>query len=107
MIFYNFLIKKDANEESFQLRQISKLNASLRIAFFACEAAQESILTIDKLMSKEKIIVNRCYLCKKVEEACDYILLHCPIAYTSRSTAFGILGHKWVMAGIVKGEIWA
>lgn len=48
---------------------------------FLLGACRECILTIDKLMARGKIMVNGCYLYKKVAESCNHILLWYPMAY--------------------------
>lgn len=47
------------------------------IAFFAWEACWERSLTMDRLRSKGRILVNDCYCCLKVGEMCNHLLLWC------------------------------
>lgn len=48
-MFYKHLSKKEPTEENFSFRQMWKVNAAPRRAFFAWEATHRYIVTIDKL----------------------------------------------------------
>lgn len=79
----------------------------LRITlFFAWEVGRESILTIDKLMRRKRAMVNSCYLCKEAAEWCNHILLWCPVIYSLQTIVYGLLRINWVIAGLVRDEIW-
>jgi hypothetical protein len=43
------------------------------------------------------IVINRCYMCKKIEESVDHLLLHCDVAFALWSTLFSRFGMSWVM----------
>lgn len=65
--FYNFLSNPNircstANNSQFPFKSIWKTNAPSRIAFFAWEASKEKILTLDILVKRGKIMVNKCFL---------------------------------------------
>lgn len=53
------------DSHKYQFIQIWISKVSSRVALFAWEASRESILTIDKLMTRGHIMVNKCYLCMK------------------------------------------
>lgn len=82
------------------------MKALPKIAFFAREAGQECIFTIDKLMRMGKIMVNGCYICKKAAESCNYIILWCPVEYSIRTIVYELLDINWVIADEVRDEIW-
>lgn len=77
------------------------------MAFFAWEAARESILALDMLKRRGMVLVNRCYLCKRDEESRNHILLWCPVVCNMRSMVYSLLGICWVMVGSVREELWA
>lgn len=52
-------------------------------------------------------MVNGCYMCKDAAETCSHVLLWCLDAYKRWSMVYGLLGISWVMAGMVRDEIWA
>lgn len=45
------------------------------LGLFAWEACRECILTIDKLMIKGLMVVNKCDLCMNAAESCNHNLL--------------------------------
>lgn len=104
--FYEHWVKRDGDGGRFPAMQIWKVKALPQIVFFACEASQECILTIDKLMRRGLTIVNRCYLCKEAVESCNHILLWCPVAYSLWHLVYGLMDINWVIAGRVKDELW-
>lgn len=61
----------------------------------------ECILNIDKLR-RGKILVNKCYFCKRAEESCNHVLLWCPVVTKLLSMIFNNLGISWVVSGSVK-----
>lgn len=83
-----YVCKYLAKKEPIPFQQIWKVKTHLRIAFFTCETGRACIFTFGKLMRRRKTIVNYCFLCKRVEENCDYILLWCPLAYSLWSMAY-------------------
>lgn len=89
--FYVHLVKRDDGVR-FPAQQIWKVKAPPRIAFFAWEAGQECILTIDNLMRIGKSMVNDCYMCKKTTKSCNHILLWCPVVYNIWTIVNGLLG---------------
>lgn len=54
---------------SFPWKAIWKSKTPSRMAFFAWEALLESILTVDNLRARNRIYVNRCYMCKGMKRA--------------------------------------
>ena len=45
---------------------------SYKVRFFAWEASWGEVLTLDQLKRKERVIANRCFLCKEEEETVDH-----------------------------------
>lgn len=66
---------------------------------------EECILTIDKLMRRDKIMVNGCFLCKREAKTCKHILLWCPKVYKLWIMVYGLMGISWVIAS-VRDELW-
>jgi hypothetical protein len=59
---YSFLTKNDnSRSKSVPYKQIWKSKTPPRIAFFAWEATNECILTLDMLKRKGNVLVNRSY----------------------------------------------
>lgn len=75
--------------------------------FFAWEATRGSILTLDKLIKRGRILVNRCYMCKGEAESYEHLLSWCTFAYKLWMLAYSLLGINWVIGGPVREEIWA
>ena len=48
-----------------------------RIYFFAWEAAWGKASTLDQLQKRGRHLANRCFLCQRMEETTDHLLLHC------------------------------
>ena len=48
-----------------------------KVAFFACEATWEKILTLDRLQKWGWHLPNHCFLCGYEEENVNHILLYC------------------------------
>lgn len=78
---YNHLVKGNGEGVRFLTQQISKVKVPPRIAFFAWEAGQKCILTIDKLMRMSKIMANGCFICMKAAKSYNDILLWYLVAY--------------------------
>ena len=49
---------------------------------FVWIAVHGQILTLDNLMLRGRILVNRCCMCHRNEETVDHLLLHCPVAHS-------------------------
>lgn len=75
--------------------------------FFAWEACQECILTINKLMRRGHIIANRCYLCVNAAESCNHVLIWCLMTNSLWSMVYSLFGINWMTGGMVKDELWA
>jgi len=54
-------------------------------------------LTLDNLMKQHVIVIDRCYMCKKIAESVDNLLLHCDMASSLWSSFFSRFGMSWVM----------
>lgn len=104
--YYKFLTKHDDNGIGFQVRQIWKVKVPTRMASFAWKVSRECILTTDKLIRCGKILVNSSYFCKKTAETCNHLLFCCLKVYKLWTMVYGLLGVKWLVAG-VKDELWA
>jgi hypothetical protein len=50
-----------------------------KVAFFVWTAALNSILTLDNLIKRKMVVVNRCLMCKCSCETIEPLLLHCPV----------------------------
>lgn len=75
----------------FSFGNIWRVNIFPKITFFALEVGCRCILTIDRFMRKGNILMNGCYLCKRADETCNYILPWCPLAYKLWSMTYGLL----------------
>ena len=53
-----------------------------RVAFFMWIATHNRILTLDNLMLRDRIVVNRCCMCCGDGESVDHLLLHCPVTHS-------------------------
>lgn len=62
--FYYLGGYKEIGPIAFPTKMVWKSKVLLCISFFAWEAVKEHIQTIDNLMKRGKIMVNRCFLCK-------------------------------------------
>lgn len=51
--------------------------------------------------------MNEYFLYQKEVKLCNHILLWFPFVYELQIIAYGFLGINWVMAGLVRKEIWA
>lgn len=52
------------------------------------------------------VIVNGCHLCLQAEESGNHLLLWCPTAYYLWTVVYGLLEINWVMAGVLRDEVW-
>lgn len=75
--------------------------------FFPWKVSRECILTIDMLMKRDRITVNRCFLCKLDAESCNHITLWWLTVYSILSMVYDLWEINWVMAGSVRDELWA
>ena len=63
--------------------------------------AHGQILTLDNLMLRGRILVNRCCLCCSNAESRDHLLLLCPIAHSLWMYMLRLVGIEWVKPGSV------
>ena len=73
-----------------------------KVAFFACEATWEKILTLDRLQKWGWHLPNRCFLCGCEEENVNHILVHCTVVGALWEIAFTLFGVQWVFPEKVK-----
>ena len=59
------------------------------------------ILTLDNLMLRGRLLVNRCCLCCCNAESMDHLLLFCPIAHSLWMYILWLFGMEWVILGSV------
>lgn len=79
---------------------MSTINHSLKGTFgsqrslveFVWTAALGNILTIDNLRKRKLKILDWCYMCKRIGESADHLLLHCPIVVELWSMVFTLFG---------------
>lgn len=71
--FYNHLTRRETSGRGFPYRQIWKVNASPKVAFFPWEAARGCISTLDKLIIRDKVLVNGSYMCRR---AVDHVTIY-------------------------------
>ena len=64
------------------------------------------ILTLDNLMLRGRILVNRCCMCHRNEESVDHLLLHCSVAQSLWVYMLKIFGIHWVMPGSVESLVY-
>ena len=60
--------------------------------FFVWIAVHGQIITLDNLMLRGRILVNRCCMCHRNEDTVDHLLLHCPVAHSLWVYMFQIFG---------------
>jgi hypothetical protein len=97
--FYEELIRKDG--PPFPWKNIWRVKAPTRVAFFVWSAALGKILTHDNLRKMNVIVIEWCCLCKKSGESIDHLLLHCDIARDLWSYILIVFGVQWVMSRTV------
>lgn len=65
---------------------------------------QKNFPTMDNLMKKGIISVNRCYLCKNSLETCYHLLLSCSVSHKLWSIVLSLMGLSWVTNGSITAE---
>jgi hypothetical protein len=93
--FYNVLISRDCSP--FPRKSIWRTKAPPRVAFFVWSAVLGKILTLDNLMKKNMVLVNRYGMCKNDEESIDHLFLHCESAHLLWNAFFSCFGLAWAM----------
>ena len=97
--FYHKIRK--TTPSNFPWKGILKVKVPKRVAFFMWTAAHGQILTLDNLMLRGRILVNRYCLCCSNAESVDHLLLLCPIAHSLWMYMLRLFGIEWVMSGSV------
>lgn len=78
--YYNKLaVGTDGEFLVFPVKLIGETKAFPQNGHFCLGSLLESILMIDMLKHRGKILVNHCYLCKMGAETCNHILLWWPL----------------------------
>jgi hypothetical protein len=95
--FYVELCRKDGPSLPFPWKNIWRVKAPTRVAFFVWSAALGKILTHDNLRKRNVIVMEWCCLCKKSGESIDHLLLHCEVARALWSYVLNLFGVEWVM----------
>lgn len=99
---YKTLVGNNLQEQTkFLPNIIWKSGATPRISFFAWEAANGRILTLDNLMKKSFTIVNRYFLYKNSYETCNHLLLECSVSHNL------LMGLSWVKYKSILDELLA
>jgi len=93
--FYKALVCHEA--ASFPWKDIRRVKAPKRVAFFVWTAALGKILTHDNLHRRGVVVVEWCVMCKKHGESVDHLLLHCDVARVVWSSFYSLFGVEWVM----------
>ena len=99
-------IIRGAAASNFQWKGVWKAKIPRRVAFFVWTTVHGQILTLDNLMLRGCILVNRCCMCHRNEETVDHLLLHCPVAHSLWVYMFQIFGTQWVMLGSVESLVY-
>jgi hypothetical protein len=81
----------------FPWKSVWRTQAPSRAAFFVWSATLSKILTLDNFRKRHVIVINRCYICKKIGKSVDHLLLHCDVASALWSSLFNRFGMSWVM----------
>ena len=77
-----YIIIRGAAASNFPWKGVWKAKIPRRVAFFVWTAVHGQIFTLDNLMFRGRILVNRCCMCHRNEETVDHLLLHCPVAHS-------------------------
>ena len=102
--YYNNI--RGASAYNFLWNGVWKVKIPKRVAFFVWIAVYGQILTLDNLMIRGRILVNRCCTCHRNEETVDHLPLHCLVAYSLWVYMFQIFGIQWVMPGSVESLVY-
>ena len=94
-------------EEGFPYRLIWRSLAPTKVFFFCCclggDAWKNRLATTYK--GWEKVLVNRCCVCKTDLETADHLLLHYPVARALWELAFSCLGICWVLHDSINNNL--
>jgi hypothetical protein len=94
----SFIYSLACSENSrFPWKSVWRTQAPSRAAFFVWSAALGKIFTLDNLRKWHVIVINRCYMCKKIKESTDHLIFQCDVAYALWSSLFSRFGMSWVM----------
>ena len=102
-----YRILRGERETSLLWRTIWFTGIPPKVSFFVWAAALNRILTIDNLVKRQWILVNRCCLCCLDAESVDHPLLHCPVASQLWFLVFSIFGVTWVQPGTMSLALWS
>lgn len=97
--YYSSLCSK--TRVDFPAKEIQGSQAPLTMLFFSLgKQYQGKILTIEMLMKRKWMMVNRCGLCK----ANNHILIHCERTRQLWTFLLAIFSLKWVFPAIIKNH---
>ena len=102
--YYNII--RGTADSNFPWKGVWKAKIPMRVAFFVWTAVHGQILTLDNLMFKGRILVNRCCMCHRNEETVDHLLLHCSVAHSLWVYMLKIFGIHWVTPGSVESLVY-
>ena len=92
---------------SFPWRMIWYTGLPPNVSFFVWTAAHNRILTINNLIRRIHVLVNRCCMCCLDAETVDHLLLHCPVATQLWSLVLAEFEMQWVQASSVLEILWS
>ena len=96
--YYNII--RGAAASNFPWKGVWKAKIPRRVAFFVWTAVHRQILTLDNLMLRGRILVNRCCMCHQ------NLLLHCPVAHSLWVYMLQIFRTQWVMPRSVESLVY-
>ena len=73
-----------------------------KVGFFAREVWWGKVLTMNQLKKRGLSLASRCPLCKEVEEAIEYFLIHYPKTWSMWTALINVVGVGWVCSFSVK-----
>ena len=78
-----------------------------KVSFFVWTTALNRILTIDNLVRRGWVLVNRCCMCGMAAESVDHLMLHCVVASQLWALIFALFGLLWAQPGTVSAALWS